>query len=280
MNDSTQKWLVGCGAGCLVLVLLAVLAGYGTFQLGREMISTFEDSQTLSEEVAARHGRIADFTPEPSGHITAGQIENFLLVRQRTRNELDQVEISLARLSGDSGQSDPAGSGWLARVYSGVNFLPAIAKYLRARNQALLESEIGMGEYLYIYSLAFYVNLGRSPADGPAFTLEGGDGRGDKDEFEVREERRFRIQSDLNRLLLPAMRNQLAKLEAQPATGIDQGWKSRLLDEIELMERDSYRIPWSDGLPEAIAASLAPFRKRLESSYAPMTNAIEIQRNH
>ena len=61
--------------------------------------------------------------------------------------------------------------------------------------EALLEVGMGPGEYMYVYSVAYYSWLGKSPADGPSFTLVGDDGDNQgrqvgQDEFDVREERR------------------------------------------------------------------------------------------
>lgn len=276
MRESTRNWLAGCSVGCLLLLVVLVLAGYGTFRAGRQMIHTFEESASLAEKIADRHGEITDFTPEPTGRIAAHKIHSFLQVRQEAKAQRDRLEISLHRLSGDSSQPKGQKSNWLGKIYSGITFLPATADYIRARNQALLESEIGLGEYYYIYTLVFYVELGRSPADGPDFILVGGNRQGEMDEFEVREQRRSRILSSLNRLLLPALRNQLADLDSHADPRVDPEQRARLVAEIEKMENDRYRIPWTDGLPESISASLEPFLEELESSYAPMTNAIEI----
>ena len=42
------------------------------------------------------------------------------------------------------------------------------------------------------------------------------------------------------------------------------------------MVADGRRLPWEDGVPEAVAASLRPYRERLAESYGEMCNALEL----
>jgi hypothetical protein len=35
-------------------------------------------------------------------------------------------------------------------------------------------------------------------------------------------------------------------------------------------------MPWEDGLPEAFAVGLEPYRDRLEATYSPATNQFEL----
>ena len=50
---------------------------------------------------------------------------------------------------------------------SGVGMAQDIGHLFEARNQALLDKGMGIGEYTYIYILAYYSWLGHSPDDGP-----------------------------------------------------------------------------------------------------------------
>jgi len=68
----------------------------------------------------------------------------------------------------------------------------------------------------------------------------------------------------------------LAVLEREAAADVSRDWKEALAAELEAMESDRYRLAWQDGLPEAIASSLKPYRDRLDSSYSRLMNTIEI----
>lgn len=99
---------------------------------------------------------------------------------------------------------------------------------------------------------------------------------GEMDIEEMREERRDAMIRRLHRLLLPMLENQLEKLKEMAPSETQSEWQARLEAEIQAMEDDRFRLPWQDGLPDAIETSLAPFRDRLEQSYNPMTNPFEL----
>ena len=71
------------------------------------------------------------------------------------------------------------------------------------------------------------------------------------------------------------LRNQLDALPGET----DDAWREGLAGEIEMLERDADRVPWQDGVPDSILASLEPFRERLEAAYNPATNPFELLRN-
>ena len=157
---------------------------------------------------------------------------------------------------------------------SGVGLVQGIFTFNTARSRALLDADMGPGEYLYIYTLSYYLFLGYSPADGPPFTLVSGsdeqvDGR---DAFVVREERLVSIRRRLNRRLLPMLHNQL---EDARSSGADEAWLAMLTAEVDAMEASRHRLPWQDGLPDFMAATLEPFRESLAESYSKLCNPLE-----
>jgi hypothetical protein len=166
-----------------------------------------------------------------------------------------------------------------ARVEGVTSLLPRVIDFVSARSEALLEVGMGPGEYMYVYSVAYYSWLGKSPADGPSFTLVGDDGDNQgrqvgQDEFDVREERREMVLTRVNETILPMLRRQLEAAAETP--GADPRWREQLAAEIEAMESDPFRIPWRDGVPEPIAKSLEHYRRELESSYSALCNPLEV----
>jgi len=51
---------------------------------------------------------------------------------------------------------------------AGFGFTGSLAEYLRERGTALLDQEMGLGEYLYLYSVVYYSWLGKDPGAGPS----------------------------------------------------------------------------------------------------------------
>ena len=165
-------------------------------------------------------------------------------------------------------------------VKLGFGLIPQIAEFMKSRNQALLDTEMGMGEYYYVYVIAYYSWLGKLPEDGPEFQITGLDDEesrwGELDQEELLEERRDSMLRRLHRMLLPMLLNQLEKLMSTDISESQEEWKQILEAEIKAMEEDRFRLPWQDDLPDVIEASLNPFRSQIEQGYNKMTNPLEI----
>jgi hypothetical protein len=279
MASKLPGWVKVTGVGCIVVIVLGIASVVGTVFFFRDAIKQFETADSSMEDVEEQFGSIPAFHPRADGTILPGRIEAFLESRDTNTSERLKLERSLALLSGEGDAVRFAG---IRKVTAGVRLLHGVARFLADRNAALLEADMGLGEYYYIYTLAYYPWLGKSPDDGPSFRLVGDSGyvleevRPDLTEAEVREVRTTLARESLNRLLLPVLRNQLADLEAEGSPPGLQEWREALEAEIAALEGDARRLPWEDGLPTVIETSLEPYRGRFERSYSAMCNALEI----
>jgi hypothetical protein len=145
---------------------------------------------------------------------------------------------------------------------------------------------MGLGEYYYMYVLIYYSWLGHSPEDGPNFNFMG-DNHGsyhyrfnpenteerEEQEQQISEDRRDRIIRITRGMIRPMLSCQLEALEEK---GIHNTWRHALETEIDALKADNNRLPWQNGLPRVMDASLRPFRDRLEASYSALLNALEI----
>lgn len=281
-SSTTKKWLVGCGIGCAVIVLILIVLGIGGYMFFKNLIGEFQEQEELMEVLTERYGEMRDFCPEPEGSIGPSRIEAFLSVRDAFAPYQEKLEISMRELQDKVGQSEvevKKPKNVFEMVKLGFGLIPQIAEFLKFRNQALLEAEMGMGEYTYIYAIAYFSWLEKLPEDGPDFEVmeEGGGSRlGEMDLEEIREERRDSMLRLLHRNLLPMLQNQHEKLVARGSSDTQSEWKDLLEAEIRAMEEDRFRLPWEDGLPDVIKTSLEPYRERLEQSYNAMTNPFEL----
>lgn len=285
MGGNAWKWVLGCGIGCVaVLLILAALVAGGFFVV-RDIVQEAEKTQRGMDEVAERFGRVVEFRPDPGGAIRPERIAVFLAVRRDLAEARAELERTMALLERSEDPRQSAGrGGMLGKLRAGFGIVPMVMGFYNARSEALLEQGMGLGEYYHIYSLAYYSWLGKSPADGPPFRLVGDSEeirRWDResfavpDDFDVREGRTDRILRALNRQTLPMLRNQLADLDAAGGEEATQAWREELRSEIAAMEADALRLPWGDGVPERTVESLLPFRDRLEESYSAPCNALE-----
>ena len=282
---AAKHWLIGCGLGCGAIVLIfLVISAVGTFFL-RDTMSGFDSAVETRETLDERFGAVREFTPPLDGAIPADRMEAFLAVREANSPARETVAQAFESISTTAQEARELESKPLLDkvrsifgiVGSAADFGGDIAGFFDARNRAMLEHDIGMGEYTYIYVLAYYSWLERSPGDAPGnarVNTRSGNisiGRGRGAPQELGDIGNSRISSDV----LSMLQNQLDALPEET----DDSWREELAAESEMLERDSDRLPWQDGVPAPILASLEPFRERLEAAYNPSTNAFELLRN-
>lgn len=280
-TSTTKKWLIGCGIGCGVIVVIVALLIIGGVIYIKNIVRGFEDSEAIMRVLTEKYGRVTEYCPEPDGTIKPDRIEAFLNARELMMAEREKLERSISLLTdGDwGGEIDVESSGNVfQKIKIGFGLIPKIADFFKARNQALLDEEMGMGEYYYLYMITYYSWLRKPVIDGPDIQFERDDRgyRGDWDKEESEDVRRDMVTRRLHRMILPMLHNQYDKLIQSGRTDILEAWRDALKAEIDALEADRYRLVWEDGLPEVIVSSLSPFRQRLEASYSPILNTLEV----
>jgi len=283
-KSTASKWLIGCGIGCGVVIILAIILGVSGFFFIRNIVQGFKETETLMDTITERYGKAEEFCPDPEGAIRPERLEAFLSVRRAMLPAAEELEKSMNILSYDKQEEEfeeEPSPGALTKIRTGFRLVPQIAEFYKSRNQALLDAEMGLGEYYFIYVVSYFSWLGKSPADGPPFQIVS-----DKDEGRsiiYRRRRRETIEDRLDymlkrihRQILPMLQNQYEKLTESDAFGTKESWRKLLAAEIDAMESDRFRLPWQDKLPEALSASLEAFRVRLVDSYNATLNPLEI----
>ena len=126
-----------------------------------------------------------------------------------------------------------------------------------------------MGEYAWVYGLTYHSWLGHNITAGPKLNVDGEarDLFADSDSpFSPRQQqRRYR------RVIGALFQNQI--------DGVPQDDPERLelmQQEFGRFENDLRSVIWKDGLPEADAAVLEPYRARLEATWHAPTNLMEM----
>jgi hypothetical protein len=199
-------------------------------------------------------------------------MEVFLSVREAMMPRREALAASIGALAPTDGEGRTVGGFRAARA--GISMAPRLLEFVRARNEALLEAEMGQGEYAWIYWLTYHAWLGHPAGESLL-----------KDIMEMRSQSDGSVQMHIDGFdteeavwqLRRDIRAMLRNLERELA-GRSAGSEVHDLVAAELaaMDDDSHRIPWEDGLPEALAMGLDPYRERLEASYSPATNSFEL----
>jgi len=293
MKKTTRDWLWGCGIGCgaVVVVVIGLIAAL-TMYVGRS-VKGFDDAADSRKILEERFGSDEGFVPWADGSIPPLRVEAFLAVREATGASREGIERFFGSIPVTDEQVEDLESkgvlevlGFAARITGGsFGLIGDMKNLLKDRNGAMLDVEMGLGEYTYVYVMAYYSFLGNSQADGPVGMHPGGTMTitiPSAPMEDVSDEPAPRYgrwpENRIRRTVLRILRNQLEAAVAADPGGADGAWPRALAAEIEAMEDNRRRPPWPDGPPPALAASLEPYRERLEATYNPTTNAFELLR--
>ncbi len=280
-SSSTKKWLIGCGIGCGAIALIVIILVMGGFFFIRNIVQDFRSSDELMDTLVEVFGEIEEYCPPPNGAIDPQRLEAFLAVREAMTPVREGLEQSLRILqeSDDERLGEKERRSVFKKISTGFGLISQIADFNRARIQALLDAEMGMGEYYYLYTLSYYSWLGKPILDGHDFQIRSDDEGFRFNDWESEESDEIRKDMTLrwlHRIILPMLHNQYEKLTEGEIPQAQRQWQRALETEVAAMESNRYRLVWQDGLPEVIVKSLEPFKQRLETSYSPLTNGMEI----
>ncbi len=280
-SSSTKKWLIGCGIGCGAIALIVIILVMGGFFFIRNVVHDFRSSEELMDTLVEEFGTIQEYCPSPNGAIEPERLEVFLAVREAMAPVREELERSLRFLqdSDAQGPGEEERRSVFKKITTGFGLISQIADFHKARTQALLDAGMGMGEYYYLYTVSYYSWLGKPILDGHDFQIRGDDEGYRFSDWESEESDEVRQDMTLrwlHRIILPMLHNQYEKLIEGGVAGAQRSWQIALEAEMEAMESNRYRLVWQDGLPEVIGKSLEPFKQRLEASYSPLTNGMEI----
>lgn len=257
MAGKTRKWLLGCGLGCGGLIVLAI---GGPLVLGLFLMPPLDRAIDAQKELAAALGAPDDHVP-PAGPVAADRLEAFLAVRRAVMPHcaaFEEFALNMGRMDDLGEQSDRPAGGEIVRAITSLTgsvlgLVGDIGKLNEARNRALLEQKMGLGEYTWIYTLAYHSWLGLPFPD----RADGDDGEGDG----ARVER-------LRATVLGLMRRHAGALADAGDVAAATLWR----DEADRMERAAAEVPFGPGgLPANYAAAFETRGDELRATWcAPM----------
>jgi TonB family protein len=271
-TGTTQKWLIGCGIGCAALILLIVgLVTSGIFFV-RSKLQPLQEASDSRKAIIAAYGAPESYVPPASGTIAPERMEAFLSVRDALKNAQDQLDAGLASLDFDRLKQNRQSFGSVLRVLNDLsNVIVPIGAFMNRRNQVLLDKRMGLGEYAYIYTIAYHSWLGHAPNEGPPVLAklrlqDRSQSFGNDSNISPESVRR-----QYRRVILRLLGNQLNSIKDE-----EHGkWRDTLRAEIDRIDRDPERVAWQDNLPPPIEESLKPYRNQLASTYHPSANFLE-----
>lgn len=259
-------WHRAIGWGLATVALLTVVVLVSGWAL---TIRTLHQAIEAREALDERYGPQEEFTPTADGAVPAERMEAFLTVRERLSEPCARITESSAAIRyveqfewvKEPPRREVVGSLW-ERARSAIGLEPRRGELWRARNEALLDAEMGLGEYTYIYVIAYSQHLVFRREEGGSLVVEN-----------------IGLLLRIRRLLTETLRRQLAIVETDASSDEDDAWAAELAAEIARLEADPRRIPWAEGLPARIDASIAPYRERLDQLFCEAALSLELIRN-
>jgi hypothetical protein len=258
---SGKKWLVGCGVGCGAVMLLGILLTVG---LSFKMMQPFDKAIDAQNELETEFGPRESYIPPPQG-ITPDRLEKFIAVRRslvplcEEFREIGDSFQAMEDLDKD-GQEPSKGEAFKAvgNVMGNVfGLIGNLGRYTEQRNLALLEQEMSLGEYIWIYVLVYNSWLGQEP----------------NQDFDDREGRGY--SSGERKLLRNLMLNHTEALVSAGMVDQAETWK----DEAGVMARAEYGVPFRDsGLPGSYVQQFLPYEEELEALFCDATSSFELNR--
>jgi hypothetical protein len=257
------RWVKGCGCALAVVALLGVLLA---IVWGAGMIRPYQRAVEARELLDDRYGPQAGFTPPAAGAVPADRMEAFLSVRERLIEpcaRLTESVEAMRRMEGSGGVEELPERSLIVSVIDGglaaLGLEQRRGELLLARNEALLDVEMGQGEYTYIYAVSYSAHLASWKEEDGRFVVE-----------------ELKVYSRVRRVLGEMLQRQLVAVEAGPDR---TAWAEELAAEIARLEEEPRRIPWMEGLPPRIEASVAPYRERLDALWFESAAHLELLRN-
>lgn len=146
-------------AGCLIVLVIALIgfgvAGYYAYRFARPMIESAGDYMTRAAEIGRLGDRVvnkAPYVPPKNGELTASQVDRFVAVQGRVRNELgdrwSEIEVKSAEIRKQTeGQADLSFAE-VRDIFSDVASLYVEAR--RVQVGALNIHKFSDGEYTWV----------------------------------------------------------------------------------------------------------------------------------
>lgn len=252
---SGMGWLKGCAIGCGLMIVLGIACSFGG---GFMLMKPFKDAVDAREKLEETYGTQADYRPPPDGAPAPDRMEIFLDVRTELMAHCGEFAEAFAQFRRmDALDEDELSGGQKIKevfktVREGFGMAGKLGRLAVHRNEALQDHGMGLGEYTYIYALAYYAWLEVQVEDI------------DDDNVQVEDS-----SPRVRRALRDMLRHQLD--DARDATGSDPVLIEELVTELERLGDDRSLYPWQGAVPARIDAALAPYRGRLEAAFCPET---------
>jgi hypothetical protein len=252
--------------GCkIVIVAILVVVTVAATLIYLPIWEIKRTEQTLND----RYGEAVAFVPTPNGSVPPERVEAFLRVRKEVFNHCSEFQGRISEIVRLESLEQDERVPKAVVAWNGINgfkkmlgFGPAFLSFMETRNRALMKEQMGLGEYFYIYVLAYIEQLRHANNTMLA-------------EFE-----HAYVGPRARKELIQILNNQLESLTPGTDRPADKDLVVSLRDQIARLSDGQQSLPWEDGLPPAIAASLEPYAKPLALLYCEGIAKVELMQKN
>lgn len=261
MKPSSPK-STGKGKGCLLIALTTTFVIVSGFYF---LTAGIRDAKQLEQNLIDRFGWAEDYTPPLDGSIDPQRIEAFIRVREAVQTDCADYQAvlvsiqNLDKLETEGGESAPeAASTGLQGLKSALGAGPKMIEFSTNRNRALIDEEMGLGEYMYIYLTVYGKQLAKESVSDFSSTEEA--------YVSERARREYR----------QILANQLLALETAELESNHPELVADLQEEIKALDDGSHTSPWPNGPTGDTRVSLSPYLDQLDKLYCQGIVKIEL----
>jgi hypothetical protein len=254
-NSAKKTWRTGCAYVVGSLIFFAGVTGFIALRPVRE-------AKRGEQDLNDRFGEFSAFLPAPDGSVAPDRIEAFIAVRERLREPCEVFQRHQERME-ELGRMEEEGELSSGDILDGfkaaIGFGPGFLGLMRTRNSALSEVGMGLGEYSYIYVLAYGNQLSSLLGEMSRDRL---------------------IKPRTRRELAQILFNQLSSPAAQNEDQVNGNLRAAIQEEIVALDSGAHAFPWQDGSPPSVEASMAPFQDRLDELFCEAAVRFELRQKN
>ena len=279
--DRNSKILTGCGIGCGVVVIIAIVIGVLGYNFIADKITFIGDFEKTMKKLEKKYADYDEYTPQNENLFDEQVMNKFLEIRDSLKIREDEFISAMSTLSAEiEKEEDESDKSTLDMIETGFSTIPEALEFFTYRDHLFDKFDVNAGEYFYYYIMSYYAYLNTDLGDGPLFPIPGNshgknfqfDGRqqDDQEKFirEVKESRADEISLRANKFIIKVFNNILASEKIKH--------KKLIEDELELLRTDKYRIPFDGSENKLLSEFFEQYKEKLNQNYILMLNPLEV----
>ena len=247
--------------GCLLILITLVFLVASGIYFATEKV---REAKSIEQTLIDRFDWAEKYTPAIDGSIPPQRMEGFIRVREAVQPHCANYQavlkgiIDLEKLETDQASGRDKASQGMKSLKSIFSAGPTMVAFSKARNEALLIEEMGIGEYMYIYLTVYGEQLANESVS-PYSGME-----------------EARVSARARKEFVKILTNQLNALEATGHKPSHQNLLIALREEIEALSSGARSTPWPNGPVGMAPESLAPYRQKVANLFCSGIVKIEL----